>query len=239
MKTIHTGGEAEFDAFAEDYEAALEQGICLSGEGSAFFAEGRVAWLDRCLTALDVEPRTILDFGCGTGSTTPILLGLPGARRLIATDASSELLALAQKEHGSPATSFVSLDEPLREEIDFAYCNGVFHHIPPAERAQAVSYVYEALRPGGFFAVWENNPWNPGTRLVMRRIPFDRDAVTLSAPETRRILRSGGFEIERTDFLFVFPRPLRALRPLERYLARAPLGAQYLVLARKPATPVA
>ena len=112
----------------------------------------------------------------------------------------------------------------------------MFHHIPPAEREAAVAYVHGALRPGGIFALWENNPWNPGTRLVMRRIPFDRDAETLSAPATRRLLRAGGFEIERTDFLFVFPRPLRALRPLERRLARAPLGAQYLVLARKPAS---
>jgi len=23
----------------------------------------------------------------------------------------------------------------------------------------------EALRPGGLFALWENNAWNPGTRL--------------------------------------------------------------------------
>jgi SAM-dependent methyltransferase len=121
-----------------------------------------------------------------------------------------------------------------RGEIDLAFCNGVFHHIPPAERAAAVAYLRAALRPGGVFALWENNPWNPGTRMVMRRIPFDRDAQTLSAPAARRLLRAGGFEIERTDFLFVFPRALRMLRPLERRLASAPLGAQYVVIARKP-----
>ena len=42
-------------------------------------------------------------------------------------------------------------------------------------------FVRQGLRPGGVFALWENNPWNPGTRLVMRRIPFDRNAVLLSA----------------------------------------------------------
>jgi hypothetical protein len=83
------------------------------------------------------------------------------------------------------------------------------------------------------FAVFENNPWNPGTRLVMRRIPFDRDAETLSPPAGRRLLRSAGFEVLRTDFVFFFPRALHILRPLERRLARLPLGAQYLVLARK------
>ena len=69
-----------------------------------------------------------------------------------------------------------------KEEIDLAFCNGVFHHIPPEQRARAIAYVYRCLRPGGLFALWENNPWNPGTRLVMSRIPFDRDALPLSAP---------------------------------------------------------
>jgi hypothetical protein len=50
------------------------------------------------------------------------------------------------------------------------------------------------------------------------------------------LLRSCGFEILRTQFLFVFPRALAKLRPLEPALARFPLGAQYLVLAKKPET---
>jgi hypothetical protein len=87
--------------------------------------------------------------------------------------------------------------------------------------------------PGGVFALWENNPWNPGTRYIMSRVPFDKDAITMTPPETRRLLRATGFEIVRTDFLFVFPHLLRVLRPLERLLARLPLGGQYLVLARK------
>jgi hypothetical protein len=68
----------------------------------------------------------------------------------------------------------------------------------------------------------------------MRRIPFDRAAVRLSAPEARRLLESMGFRILATDFLFVFPRALAALRRLEPPLSRFPLGAQYLVLGTKP-----
>ena len=67
--------------------------------------------------------------------------------------------------------------------------------------AAAIDYVLRSLRPGGLFAFWENNPWNPGTRYVMSRIPFDRDAITLSPLEARQLLRVGGFEILRTDFL--------------------------------------
>ena len=35
----------------------------------------------------------------------------------------------------------------------------------------------------------------------------------------------------RTDFLFVFPKVLAPLRGLEPALAKAPAGAQYMVLA--------
>lgn len=68
----------------------------------------------------------------------------------------------------------------------------------------------------------------------MSRIPFDRDAITLAAPEARRLLRAAGFDILRTDFLFIFPRMLRWSRGIEPLISRLPLGAQYQVLCRKP-----
>jgi SAM-dependent methyltransferase len=224
---------AQFDAYADDYEASLERGISLSGEDSSFFARGRVEWLGERLAQLAAPSRTLLDYGCGTGSTAPLLLGLPGVQHVIGTDISTELLDVARRDHGSDRVRFVALDSPPVGQIDVAYCNGVLHHIVPAERAAALTYVRDALRPGGLFALWENNPWNPGTRAVMRRIPFDRDAQTLSAPEARWTLRAAGFELLRTDFVFIFPHALRALRGVERHFVRLPLGAQYLVLARR------
>jgi SAM-dependent methyltransferase len=231
------GESAEtFDCYAEHYTEALERGVGLSGEDSSYFAERRVAWLARQLDGFGFFAPRLLDFGCGTGSTAPLLLALPGASEVLGTDVSEGLLEVARRDHGSEKVAFERVGEPLDQRIDLAYCNGVFHHIPVAERPQAGTYVWKALRAGGLFAFWENNAWNPGTRLVMRRIPFDRDAVTLSARQARTLLRSCGFEILRTQFLFVFPRALAKLRPLEPALARFPLGAQYLVLAKKPET---
>jgi hypothetical protein len=47
------------------------------------------------------------------------------------------------------------------------------------------------------------------------------------------LVTRAGFEVLRTDFLFLFPRVLSALRPLEARLARFRAGAQYMVLCRK------
>src|SRR5262249_13810645 len=107
------------------------------------------------------------------------------------------------------------------------------HHVPVSERTKVVAYIARALRPGGLFALWENNPWNPGTRYIMSRIPFDRDAVTLTPPETQRLLSTGGFSNVLADFRFVFPRLFGWLRWTEPFMSRLPLGAQYLVLGRK------
>lgn len=235
MSHSSTEVTSEFDAYAAEYDAALAQGISISGEDKFFFARGRVVWLARCLARLKEHPRTAMDFGCGTGSATPFLLDELKLDSLVGVDASVESLAVAQRMHADPRVRFVSLAEyQPAEHLDLAFCNGTFHHIPLADRVASVNTVYSSLRPGALFALWENNPWNPGTRYVMRRIPFDRNAITLSPPVACRLLRQAGFEGMRTDFLFFFPRRLRWLRSLEPRLTRLPLGAQYQILCRKP-----
>ena len=226
---------AEFDRFATKYDEALEQGISISGESKDYFARGRISWLAAQLFKGNAGIKSVMDFGCGTGSATPHLLDLLKADSVTGTDLSLESIRVAAKSHQEESRAqFFQLDQFLPNgQIDLAFCNGVFHHIPLSERAGAVKYVYESLRPGGLFSFWENNPWNPGTRFVMSRIPFDRDAITISPPEARRLLREAGFQLVRTDHLFFFPRILSWLRPTETYLAGIPFGAQYLVLARK------
>jgi SAM-dependent methyltransferase len=227
--------EAAFDSYAQDYDAALNQGLLLSGEDKLFYARGRVALLAGCLQRLGFRPETVLDYGCGTGTSTPFFLELLGASSVIGVDPSAGSLEVAQRLHASlPSRYLLPQAYSPSGSVDLVFCNGVFHHIPTAERGAAVKYIGDSLRPGGLFALWENNAWNPGTRWVMSRIPFDRDAITLTALETRALVRSAGLEVLRTDFAFIFPRFLRVLRGLEPYLRRLPLGGQYQVLCRKP-----
>jgi SAM-dependent methyltransferase len=153
----------------------------------------------------------------------------------VGVDVSSSEIEVARRRHASPEVEFQILAAASpKAEFDLAYCNGVFHHISPAERFGALAWIHRALRPGGWFAFWENNPWNPGTRYVMSRIPFDRDARTLNVLAAKRLLASAGFMVAGVSFLFLFPRALAFLRGLEPWVSWAPLGGQYLVLCRKP-----
>ena len=229
------GGPELFDQFNTSYEAELARGVSATGEGAEFFLRERVAWFADTLRKRGVVAPRVLDFGCGTGTAAQFLLTLPGARDVLGIDVSDGLLARASAEHGTSQVRFASVASHRPDGThDVAYCNGVFHHIPAAERAGAVAVVHASLRSGGLFALWENNPWNPGTRYVMSRIAFDRDAITLTPPETRRMLAAGGFEILETTYRFFFPRSLRMFRGAEPLLSRIPLGGQYQVLCRKP-----
>jgi SAM-dependent methyltransferase len=234
MINVRSHESAVFDEYSHEYDAALARGISVSGEDKDFFARGRVLWLKKCLQEMKSQPRSVLDFGCGTGSATPHLVELLGVESLLGIDSSAQSLEVARPRFGSHQTQFALFkDYHPDHRFDLVFCNGVFHHVAPQDRSMTVSYIHQALRPGGLFAFWENNPWNPGTRYVMSRIPFDQDAVTLTPREAKRLLRQGSFEILRTDFQFIFPRALRWLRAIEPHVSRPPFGAQYQVLCSK------
>ncbi len=225
-----------FDEFAADYELALQRGLSATGESKDYFAHGRIRYLQRHLARLGERPSRVLDFGCGTGTSVPLLLALPGVARVTGVDVSEESLKLAAQNHAAAGNAaFATFRQlPPAGNMDLAFCNGVFHHIPLGDRAGSMQYIFDSLRGGGIFAFWENNPWNPGTRYVMSRIPFDRDAVTLSPPQSRRLAEAAGFEVILMRSLFFFPRSLGWLRWMEPAMARIPLGGQYIVLCRKP-----
>lgn len=226
---------AEFDAYAGDYDAAINQGLKFTGEAKEYFAEKRLQWLRQRLAQAGSSPLSCLDFGCGTGTSAPLLMQGLGLERYVGYDPSSESVAEARRDFTGESFEFVSEEDLLTPgSFDLAFCNGVFHHIPPTARPAAFQRVYDSLRPGGWFAFWENNKWNPMVHFVMSRVPFDRDAIMLFPHEAAAHMRRAGFHIQLRDYLFIFPSALKALRPLEPALCKLPLGGQYLVLARKP-----
>lgn len=235
MKSLNSQtAENAFDSYAAEYDVALEKGISVSGEDKEFFARSRIEFLAKQLERHAFFPQKILDFGCGTGSAIPYLLQAFPNASIVCVDVSSKSIEIAKNLHKSDRVNFaLSSEDWVDGRFDLVFCNGVFHHIPVQIRKDALSDIWNALVGSGFFSFWENNPWNPGTRIVMSRIPFDRDAQTISPYAAKQLLREANFHVIDIFSCFYFPRILSALRKYEKYLNKFPLGAQYLVLGKK------
>lgn len=216
-----------------EYEAFLNRGLRISGENKDYFARGRVSDLKKQLPR-DFCPRRILDFGCGIGQTAQLLSSEFPDADVMGVDSSEASIRYATEHFGGPRLSFYKIKQFNKiDSFDLCYMNGVFHHIAYQDRMHALRFIYRTLRSAGYFAFFENNPWNLGTQIVMKCIPFDRHARMLAPRRSRQLLETASFSCAPTRYLFYFPRWLVSLRPFEERLAYFPLGAQYFILARK------
>ena len=225
---------ARFSEVGDRYGEQLARGLRLTGESAEYFARRRIARVQQLAASCDVRVNAVLDFGCGTGASFPLLrAAFPGAR-VLGFEPAAGLRALAAQAAAASGADVIDADAlTAADAADLVYCNGVFHHIPPSARASAMASAARALRRGGLACIWENSPYNPGARLVMWRIPFDRDAVVLAPRELRGLHAAAGLTPVTTEFHFIFPSVLRFARPIEGPLRALPLGGQYVVVGRK------
>ena len=102
--------KAAFDAYAADYDAALNRGLSLSGESKHYFARARIQWTGSRLAGIGRQTLHVLDYGCGTGDSASELLDQLRASAVIGVDASSESIAVARREHAGTAVEFHTID---------------------------------------------------------------------------------------------------------------------------------
>ena len=89
------------------------------------------------------------------------------------------------------------------------------------------------MKSGGSLFVFEHNPLNPMTQWIVKRCPFDEDAVLLRMGEARFLLRQVGFTLQAAHYINFFPNSglFRKLIRFEPMLKKFPLGAQYYLRA--------
>src|SRR5205823_12162398 len=73
----------EFDKFARDYEALFKPWLKIAGGSREFFARARLNWLADLLRNQQIAPKRVMDFGCGTGISLPLLADILGAEQVI------------------------------------------------------------------------------------------------------------------------------------------------------------
>jgi ubiquinone/menaquinone biosynthesis C-methylase UbiE len=146
---------------------------------------------------------TAFEFGCGTGATALKLA--PSVRRIVATDISSEMIAIAHEkavaEGRSNAEFEVATPDAARwpdKAFDVALGFNILHLL--AAREAGLKCIHRLLKPGGLFISKTPclNEMNPFLRLavpvmqVFGKAPY---VAFFSAEELEREIEAAGFEI--------------------------------------------
>jgi SAM-dependent methyltransferase len=230
-----------FDQVARDYERIHNRSLPPGVRSDQFVAQ-RAAMLIEWIR-FDYRGREFgyLDFGCGNGRLFKLLLESErlkplfdrGHLQLFGFDTSMESLKEAEALSGEGRVCLVDdfARFPPGARFDLVTACNVFHHIPRAERAATSMRLAEWMRPGAHLVVWEHNPFNPFTRVLVELCPFDKEARLLRLSETRRLFGQS-FRYLRHAYLYVFPPGLHRFGPLRRLedrIAPLPIGAQYWV----------
>jgi trans-aconitate methyltransferase len=225
--------ESRFSDIGHTYDDQLAEGLRFTGEAAEFFAARRVARVRELVDTYGAPAKCVLDFGSGRGvAFAPLRAHFPDAN-IIAFEPEESLRDIALETARASNVEVLDFDVlPIRDEVDVVYCNGVFHHIARKDRLRVMKSLVTSMHDRALSFVWENSPYNPGTRFVMSRIAFDRDAELLTPEAMRDLQKDAGLDAIATEYHFVFPRALRLFRPVERLLRSVPVGGQYLVVSR-------
>lgn len=220
----------EFDQYAGQYDRVLGETIPEYLNEDGYFAEYKIALIAARLG--NNKPARILDFGCGAGRSLPYLDKYFPDADLYGYDLSSASLEIAATRTPR-ARLFSDWNDIAVMRFDAIVAANVFHHIPVTQRQQALAQCREVLAGDGQMFLFEHNPFNPATRWIFERCPFDADAEMLSLGTALDLTRKAGFHSEQHGYALFFPRQLAFLRGLEPWLKRLPLGAQYYVQMAK------
>lgn len=225
-----------FDRYKHTYSDEVERSISFIGAGHDFFIEAKARKLLELVERHVGDPGTLdaLHVGCGEGKLDGYLRGV--FARLTGCDLSPGLLdeAAARGTDGRYLVADGTRLPFADGSFDVTFTANVLHHVPPAQWASFSREMARVTEPGGLVTVFEHNPFNPLTRLAVARCSFDEDVVLLRRPKTRSLLEGAGLRVDQQDYILFFPWDKPVFRRLERKLTRFPMGAQYLVAARRP-----
>jgi SAM-dependent methyltransferase len=229
----------EFDRFSGSYGKRVNEALAFSGTEQEAYLRAKAGQIVRLATEHlpAVSEPALLDVGCGVG----LVHGLVRERFPNVTGVDVAPAALAQASRDSDGGRFALYDGrhlPFDAgAFDLTYAVNVLHHVPPEGWSAFCAELARVTRPGGLVVVFEHNPRNPLTRMVVSRCEFDEDAVLVGHGRLRALLREAGLTECDHRYIVFFPWSGRPWSTLERALGWLPAGAQHLVAARKPPVP--
>lgn len=109
-------------------------------------------WIDK----QDFSDKVVLDIGCGSGRDANYIAS-KGAKIVIASDKSSEMITLAKSKHKSPKIKWVvdnlpyltNLKQQNLNEFDFIICSAVLMFLNKKDQEKSIIRILSLLSSGG------------------------------------------------------------------------------------------
>jgi SAM-dependent methyltransferase len=222
---------SEFDSHADRYQEQVDHGIAFAGVEHEVFLRAKTGVLlaeaHRLGRPGDLK---MLDVGCGVGAFARHLIDDIGELHGVDVSAESAERAAADLPNGHFAAYDGARLPYADAQFDVTYAVCVFHHVEPVDRPALAAEMKRVTRPGGLVMLFEHNPWNPLTRLVVSRIPFDEGVELLPVGQARTLLQQAQLAKLRSRFILFAPSASSRVLAAERMLGWLPLGAQYVAI---------
>ena len=221
-----------FDQVSQQYVSDLNKNLSLTGSDSAYFYQAKINIIKKKLRS---PPEVILDFGCGIGVLSRLLAETFPTSTIIGVDPSIESLRVGKKESFDfkERLHFYNQLEDMSLKPNLVIAAGVFHHIHYTYQQKNINSLFSCMAPNAELFIFEHNPFNPITRIIVARAEVDRGASLISPWSMKKMIQKAGFVQSQLDFISFFPAWLSFLLRFEPYLKTLPLGAQYLITCKK------
>lgn len=219
----------DFDDYAEGYDEILRNQHRLFVDDVDYYARYKVECVKQFLKK---KPQSILEYGCGTGRNIRFLKDEFEGADIYGCDISRKSLQVAA-DSNKGAHFFLLDEDKIEKQFDLVFVAGVFHHVPLEERQGVMTDIARYLKKGGELFIFEQNPYNPLTRHMVKTCPFDKDARLIGPQGLKKLIIEAGLSIEFRKYTLFFPNFLKFFRRYESCLGSIPLGGQYFIYATK------
>ena len=170
--------------------------------GDGFLSPGGPEEVQRLLSGLDVEGRTVVDIGSGAGGIAVLLADRYGAARVIGLDVEASVVAHARaKVERAGLQDRIEIRRvepgpmPLRDaSVDIVFSKDSIVHIPDKEALAADAF--RVLKSGGWFVASDwliSRDGEPSPEMADYIAKEDLDFGMASPERYRRALEGAGF----------------------------------------------
>ncbi len=136
----------------------------------------------------NLQPKQLLDMGCGTGNLTAAALQHFPEARIHALDLSADILAECKQRFAAhPNLQYHQQDfsqlQFAPESFDLVISSIAIHHVPDAKKADVYRQVYDLLKPGGVFTFADQTRGATGEIYQKHIARWQQEACKLGSTE--------------------------------------------------------